>query len=120
MIVAGIGLRGSATLASLQSAYDLAGWRAGALAVVADKADLPALQAFAAATGLPLHPVPLSDLAGQSVQTLSPHQPARYGTGSVAEAAALAVAGRQARLVQARVASADGRATVAIAEGLGR
>jgi cobalt-precorrin 5A hydrolase len=118
MIVAGFGLRSSATVASLQSALALTGQRVTDLAVVADKAALPAIQGLAAATGLPLHSVAVANLSPDA-QTLSPRQPARYGKASVAEAAALAVAGVGAQLIQTRLTSPDGMATVAIAKGAG-
>jgi cobalt-precorrin 5A hydrolase len=41
----------------------------------------------------------------------------RYGTGSLAEAAALAAVGENAHLLDRRVTSTDGMATAAIAEG---
>ncbi|MHA6346914.1 cobalamin biosynthesis protein, partial [Roseivivax sp. CAU 1761] len=43
--------------------------------------------------------------------------PARYDTGSVAEAAALAAAGPGARLLGPRAVSPDGCATCALAQG---
>ena len=102
MIVAGFGLRTTATRDSLEAALALTAARFAAkvtdLAVVADKADLPAIRNLAAATGLPLHAVALP---------------------SVAEAAALAVAGAGGILIQTRLISPDGLATVAIAEGTG-
>jgi cobalt-precorrin 5A hydrolase len=59
-------------------------------------------------TALAAHPRPGSD----RVRKL-------YGTGSVAESAALAAAGLKAVLVVTRVTSPDGLAVVAIAEGQG-
>ena len=123
MIVAGFGLRTTATRDSLEAALALTAARFAAkvtdLAVEADKADLPAIRNLAAATGLPLHAVALPDLDQSRAQTLSPHQPTRYGKASVAEAAALAVAGAGGILIQTRLISPDGLATVAIAEGTG-
>lgn len=121
MIVAGFGIRAEATLASLQMGLGACGNPAvERLAVVEDKAHHPALAALAAATGLALCPVPLAEINRQSAQTLSPHQPSRYGTGSVAEAAALAIAGPEARLLVRKTVSADGLVTIAIAEGNGK
>lgn len=117
MIVAGFGLRAGATTASLQAALGLTGVQVTDLAVVADKSGLPGIRGLAAETGLPLHAVALTELDHTRVQTLSPRQPARYGKGSVAEAAALAVAGLGATLIQTRLTSPDGQATVAIAKG---
>ncbi|MFT7058441.1 MAG: cobalt-precorrin 5A hydrolase [Pseudorhodobacter sp.] len=119
MIVAGFGLRQKATVQSLQSLLAASGQTVHALAVVADKADLPAITGLATAMALPLHRIGLADLATDRAQTLSPRQPARYGKTSVAEAAALAAAGKGARLIQPRLCAADGMATVAIAEGTG-
>jgi cobalt-precorrin 5A hydrolase len=118
MIVAGFGLRASATEASLRSALVFAGEvRLSALAAPADKAGHPALASLAKALALPLVPVGDADLRAQVTETASPRQPARYGKGSVAEAAALAAAGPGARLLVARLVGPDGLATVALAEG---
>jgi len=119
LIVAGLGLRATATVASLEEALALTGVQPTDLAIVADKAELPAIRALAAATGLPLHAVDLADLDQSRAQTLSPRQPARYGNRSVAEAAALAVAGVDGILVQTRLTAPDGQSTVAIAKGSG-
>ena len=113
MIVAGIGLRASATAADLAAALTLAQHLPQALALPADKACHPALAALA----LPVHAVPLADLTRQETSTPSPRQPARYGGGSVAEAAALAAAGPGARLLQPRTIAPGGRVTLALAEG---
>ena len=118
MRVAGFGLRASATADDL--AELLGGARVDALAAPADKADHPALTAFAASLALPLIPVPSERLAQQPAPTLSARQPPRYGTGSVAEASALAAAGPGARLILRRKVGAAGSATMAIAEGQAR
>ncbi|WP_084580932.1 cobalamin biosynthesis protein [Sphingomonas azotifigens] len=112
MIVAGFGYRTGATPASLRSALALA--QAGAppvthVATLADK--LPLL----AALGLPMLGVnALDDIA---TPTRSAASLAARGTGSVAEAAALAAAGAGARLLVARCISPDRMATCAIAQG---
>lgn len=111
MIVAGIGLRASATADDLRAALALAARPPARLALPADKADHPAL----AALDLPVQAVPLADLAGQPAQTASPHQPARYGPASVAEACALAAAGPGARLLQPRIIGPGQRVTLALA-----
>mgnify|MGYP002633810907 CR=1 FL=1 len=90
MIVAGFGLRASASLPGLRGL--LADIPVDALAIVADKAGHPALRALAAERALPLVSVALADLAGDRAATPAPHQPGRYGPTSVAEAAALAAA----------------------------
>ena len=115
MIVAGFGFRASVTLPSLR---DLLGeTHVDALAVVADKADHPALLALCRETQKPLRRIPLDALADQRAQTPAPHQPARYGRLSVAEAAALAAAGPGAILIQSRITAPDGTATMALAQG---
>ncbi|MDZ4094934.1 MAG: cobalamin biosynthesis protein [Paracoccaceae bacterium] len=118
MRVAGFGFRACATTASLRSALgECAGL--AALATPEDKAESAVLQALAVEMGLPIRAIALAQLARQPTQTLSPAQPPRYGTGSVAEASALAACGPKARLVTARRVSDDGMATAAIAEGDG-
>ena len=111
MITAGIGLRASATPDDLRATLAMAAAAPARLAVPADKAAHPAL----AAPGLPLLAVPLAHLAGQPAQTASPHQPARYGRLSVAEACALAAAGPGARLLQPRIIGPGQRVTLALA-----
>lgn len=115
MIVVGLGFRAAAETASLRAACAavLGGRRADALATVADKADAPALRALATEMGLPVIAVARADLAGQQVATQSDRVAQRFGTGSVAEAAALAASG--GRLVGTRVVSEDGMATAALA-----
>jgi len=120
MRVAGLGFRGAAPLAALtealEAALDVAGPGLDALATLPHKADAPVLRALAAQTGLPVRAV---GVAGVQTATRSSRIAAQFGTGSVAEAAALAAAGPGARLVAGRVVSADGMATAAIAEGTG-
>lgn len=123
MKVAGIGFRSAATAADLQTALTLAGEHVDALASVAEKAAAPAMQEFARAAGLPVISLQEQDIAGEQTLTCSPRIKARFGTGSLAEAAALAgarhgAAGAKARLLAPRVVTADGLATAAIAERL--
>lgn len=116
MNVAGLGFRAGADLAALSAALDLAEARAGVpaqlLAVPQAKADAPVLRALAAARGLDLRAVGVDGIA---TPTHSARVAARFGTGSVAEAAALVAAGPQARLVVRRVVSPCGQATAALA-----
>lgn len=112
MIVAGFGYRAAATEASLRSALALA--QAGAppvthVATLADK--LPLLEAL----GLPA--IAVEAVAGIVTPTRSAASLAARGTGSVAEAAALAATGPGARLLVPRQISPDRMATCAIAEG---
>ena len=119
MIVAGLGFSSSATLASLRAAFELAstGKTVNALATVADKDGHAALAALAEATELPIHFIPTNDLAEQRTLTCSARSRATYGTGSVAEASALAAAGHGARLISPRQISDDRLATCAVAIG---
>ena len=117
MIVAGIGFRKDAGIDSLRDALARAGGDAAqALATAKDKADSPVIQALTAEMALHLHAVPLERLRNQPTLTQSARVQARYGTGSLAEAAALVAAGPGARLLAARVTSQDGKATAALAE----
>jgi len=119
MRVAGFGFRGAADVAALRDALARAGGDVQVLAATETKAQAGALQALAAELGVPVRVVPEADLAGVVTPTTSPRIQARFGTGSLAEAVALTAAGPGARLVVARVVSACGTATVAIAEGDG-
>ncbi|WP_170764085.1 cobalamin biosynthesis protein [Ruegeria lacuscaerulensis] len=119
MIVAGLGFSSTATAGSLRAAFERAsvGQDIDALATVADKEGHAALAEFAYATALPLHFVAPADLAGQRTLTCSNRSRATYGTGSVAEASALAAAGQGARLTSPRHISDDRLATCAVAIG---
>lgn len=120
MIVAGIGLRAAtteATLATLlQEAEAQTGHPVHALATATEKATHPALTALAQSRALPLHAVAINGIA---TRTQSPRITARFGTGSLAEAAALAAAGPGATLTLARITAPDGMATIAIATSQG-
>ena len=116
MRVAGFGFRTSATLASLQSALTLAGGPVDAVATVDSKA--AGLADLARHLGVPVIAVNRAALAAND-RPGTARVRALYGTGSVAESAALAAAGAGARLVAARITSPDGRAVAAIAEGQG-
>lgn len=115
-MIAGIGLRGSATVDDLHELLALAPARPQALATLSDKAAHPALLALCAATGLILHPIPRAALAGIPTLTQSLAQIARFGTGSLAEACALHAAGPGAALCGARQIARSARATMAFAE----
>ena len=121
MKVAGLGFTRHATLASLREALTLAGDPQGlaAVATVSDKADATVLQSFAVELGLPIKAISSDVLEMIVTPTQSEFIKARFGTGSVAEASALAAAGRGARLVSTRAISSDRTATAAIAEGDG-
>lgn len=117
MRVAGLGFRAAATAASLADALRRAGGEADLLATAEEKAGQPAIRDLAADLGLEVRAVGPADLAAQEVRTRSDRVAARFGTGSLAEAAALAAAGPGARLLGPRVISGDGLATAAIAIG---
>lgn len=116
-MIAGIGLREAASPASILDALARAG---GAdlrrLAVPAVKARHPAIAALKG-LGYAVISVPAEALAPQPTPTDSPHARAAMGTGSVAEACALAALGPGARLLGPRAISADRLATAAIATG---
>jgi cobalt-precorrin 5A hydrolase len=120
MKIAGIGFRKAAGVDSLRGALTAAGGADGlvALATAAEKAEAPPLIALAAELGLPICAIAPTALAAIATPTRSERIDARFGTGSLAEAAALAAAGPAARLLGPRAVSADGMATAAIAEGI--
>lgn len=115
LIIAGFGYRAEATVESLKDAYDHLGGEADAIAVPEDKAGFLCVKRFAESVGLPVHPV--SSEAMQAIDT--PTQAARViekrGTGSVAEACAMAIAGPNGRLMAMRTISSDRMATCALA-----
>ncbi|WP_305970658.1 MULTISPECIES: cobalamin biosynthesis protein [unclassified Mameliella] len=121
MIVAGFGFRSAVSVQALAEALSLAGsgQTVSALATAADKATSPAFAAFARQVGLPVIGIDAATLSAQEVQTQSEASTAARGTGSLAEAAALAAAGPGARLIGRRVVSTDRMATCALAEGEG-
>jgi cobalt-precorrin 5A hydrolase len=120
MIVAGFGFRGAASLASLQDALSRALEEAGspkldALVTESAKARQSCFRELAQVMRLPGLGVTQADLERMITPTQSERIMDRFGTGSLCEAAALAAAGPQARLVAMRVVSGDGMATAAIA-----
>jgi cobalt-precorrin 5A hydrolase len=121
MKVAGLGFKRDVTLASLREALMAAGGPAGlaAVATVSDKAEAEVLKQLARECGVPIKAVPADVLAGINTPTQSKLITEKFGTGSVAEAAALAAAGPRARLIATRAVSQDRTATAAIAEGDG-
>lgn len=119
MIVAGFGFRQSASLASLESALEKAAGTTiavDALATLDRKADQ--LAPLAQKLALPLIAIPADRLADQPTLTQSPASLAAHGTGSVAEAAALAALASNARLLAPRSLSPDRLASCALAESL--
>jgi cobalt-precorrin 5A hydrolase len=119
MKVAGLGFQREANIDSLREALVAAGGARGldALATASDKADAPALISLARELGLSIKAIPAEQLASIQTLTRSKRLEKMRGVGSLAEAAALAAAGRRARLVSTRIVSRDKTATAAIAEG---
>ena len=120
MIVAGFGFstraRGESLRDALQRACDAGGISAPhALATVDDKANT--LAPLGRALGLPVRAISHAVLTSQRTQTRSARVAAERGTGSVAEAAALAAAGPGARLLAPRMHAQDRLASCALAEG---
>ena len=117
MIVAGFGFRGAATVASLRDALAQTGGQPQALAAPHDKAEAECLIQLAQSLFLPVLAIDPGALRAAATITQSPVVRARRGTGSVAEAAALAGAGPGARLIGPRCLSSDRMATAALAKG---
>jgi cobalt-precorrin 5A hydrolase len=125
--VLGLGVHSDARPGALQSLWQLASDQLRqsdgapqsvcAVAVLDTKAGHPALAAWMAEAvpAAVLVRVPPGQLPGQPVFTQSPRMLARYGTGSVAEAAALAAAGPGSALSVTRLVADDGSATLALA-----
>ena len=114
MRVTGLGFRRGASAESLRAAIALVGL-GEALATAEDKLAEPGLVRLAQDLGLRVVGVSRHDLSAQGI-TGSVRVMAAYGTGSVAEAAALAAAGPGARLVAAKRRGPDGMAVAALAE----
>nr|WP_068302714.1 cobalamin biosynthesis protein [Pararhodobacter sp. CCB-MM2] len=118
MIVAGFGFTSAATLGSLRSVLDAVTLatrvQPEALATLADKAET--LRPLADLLHLPLIDV-TPDAAGHLPETATQSEAslAARGTGSVAEASALAAAGPGAYLLGPRMVSPDRLATCAFA-----
>ena len=122
-LVIGIGFRDEATAQSIGEALSAAAARAArpeaetVLAVPEDKAAHPALRVAAKAKCLSIQTASADAMreADARVTTRSKQAETHRNVGSVCEAAALAVAGTDARLIVSRIVSADRRATAAAA-----
>ncbi|MFO1201370.1 MAG: cobalamin biosynthesis protein [Tabrizicola sp.] len=119
MIVAGFGFRAGVTLAALQDALAKAGGAEGVTHLATLTAKAASLAPLAKALDLPVIALDPKAVRGITTLTRSDRVEAMFGTGSLAEAVALAAAGRGAGLRGPRAVSADGTATAAIAEGAG-
>jgi cobalt-precorrin 5A hydrolase len=121
MRFAGIGFRSAASLSSLQDALRQVidttdGAAIDALVTEAAKARENVFRELSQVMRMPGIGVTQTDLAQMLTPTQSQRIQDQFGTGSLAEAAALVAAGPGARLVAERVISSDGMATAAIAE----
>lgn len=121
MIVAGFGFRATATVDSLRDALARTAGerRIAAFAAPEDKVEAASLTSLARERQVAVRGVAPDDLVRQETATESAQVRAARGTGSVAEAAALAAAGPGARLLGPRSISADRLATCALAIGEG-
>lgn len=119
MRIAGIGFRAGASEASLADALENAagGLPLDALATLEDKAGSGLIRALAARLHLPIIAISRARLAGIDTLTQSPRVIGMLGTGSAAEALALAALGPGARLLAPRTLSQDRMASAAIATG---
>lgn len=114
-MIAGIGFRSAATVASLRDALARAGVSDPCRVALPEvKADHPAC-AELSVQGFTLIPVSPAAIRAAPTLTRSAHALAAHDTGSVAEACALAAAGSGARLAGPRSVSGDGMATAALA-----
>ena len=112
MKIAGLGFRSSASADALFDALRRTGMAVDALATEASKANAPPIRELSERLALPLIAV---SVAGVPTPTQSARVLDRFGTGSLAEAAALAAAGPGAQIIVRRVTSHDGMATAAVA-----
>jgi cobalt-precorrin 5A hydrolase len=121
MMVAGVGCRRGTSAAEIEvviaaalARVGLAGHRVDVLATAEFKGDESGIAAAAAARGVPLMLIAQADLERAGGRATNSRRVAQLmGVGSVAEAAALAAGGPDARLVVPRIAI--GPATCALA-----
>lgn len=126
MIVAGIGCRRGASAAAIEQSIEaaLAECRMDrsaldALATASEKGEEPGLRDAAIRLSLPLILVfePELVLAADRALSVSQRVLDLKGVPSIAETAALAAAGRNARLLAARVSNREASCAIAIGEG---
>jgi cobalt-precorrin 5A hydrolase len=126
MIVAGIGCRRGAAAAAIEQSIEaaLAECRMDrsaldALATASEKGEEPGLRDAANRLSLPLILVsePQLVLAADRALSVSQRVLDLKGVPSIAETAALAAAGRHARLLAARVSNREASCAIAIGEG---
>lgn len=117
MIVAGFGFRQGVRLESLRCALSKASGPRTVDRIATLDTKSPEIAPLAQELKLPVVPVSLADMQQQETATQSAASQSAYGTGSVAEACALAAAGQGAVLLGPRVIAEDGTATCALAQG---
>ena len=119
MLIAGFGFRASADINSLANAFEKTATcgLVDGFSAPADKIDHPALTALARRYELPVYAIETEIIKAMNTLTQSVTARKWRQTGSVAEAAALALFTTPARLVCKRQISDDGRAVCAVAEG---
>jgi cobalt-precorrin 5A hydrolase len=118
LIVAGFGFRSGADMTSLCDVLHLAQQGLPAVSALAAPEDkIRLLTALADILGVPVIGIAPQAVCAASPMTFSPASFAARGTGSVAEAVALAAAGPGAVLLGLRHISPDRMATCAIAQG---
>jgi cobalt-precorrin 5A hydrolase len=115
MIVAGFGFRAGATKDSLKNAYNRLGGDADLLAVPHDKAGALCIRQLAAELDLKVLSIDAEAMLAIETPTQAARVIEKRGTGSVAEACALAAAGAEGRLMAQRHISEDRMATCALA-----
>ena len=126
MIVAGIGCRRGAAAAAIEQSIEAARAECrmdpsalDALATASEKGEEPGLRDAANRLSLPLILVsePQLVLAADRALSVSQRVLDLKGVPSIAETAALAAAGRNARLLAARVSNREASCAIAIGEG---
>ncbi|MBT0955845.1 cobalamin biosynthesis protein [Alphaproteobacteria bacterium KMM 3653] len=117
-MIAGLGFRGQASAGDLAAALQATAVPLAsltALATVESKVQAAPLRALAETLSLPVIGVPQAVLKGTPTPTHSPRAMEMFGTGSLAEAAALHAAGPMATLIAPRSTCPGGMATAAVA-----
>jgi cobalt-precorrin 5A hydrolase len=126
MIVAGVGCRRGTSAEEVErvvlkalSAFNVARASLDALATETAKADEPGIAEAARRLSLRLIACEMPDLERVADSVLTPSRLVleTKGVPSIAEASAMVVAGRNARLLGARVATAGATCAIAIGEG---
>ena len=123
VVIIGFGFRDSATLESFEDAFAQIDKQSSnavyeAIAAPEDKIDHPQLQAFAQKRGLRIFGVSQAVIAVVETPTQSHIIKQKRQVGSVAEAVALALLKKPARIVRTRCISQDRKAVCAVAEGV--